>query len=84
VSTDKRMWEQWKDWRLEDKATLTEQNEKKLADAITKYLIGDRRAAVRQLAVLSTKLDIEVDQDNYNQQYGDTRKAILKVLKRIM
>ena len=84
MSTDKRMWEQWKDWRLEDKATLTEQNEKKLADAITKYLIGDRRAAVRQLAVLASKVDVEVDQDNYNQQYSDTNKAILKVLKRIM
>ncbi len=77
MSTDKRMWEQWKDWRFEDKATLTEQTEKKLADAITRYLIGDRRAAVRQLAVLSSKIDVEVDQDNYNQQYSDTNKAIL-------
>ena len=84
MSTDKRMWEQWKDWRLEDKATLTEQNEKKLADIFTRYLIGDRKAAVRQLAALSSKVDVDIDQDNYNQQYGDTYTAILKVLKRIM
>ena len=84
MSTDKKMWEQWKDWRFEDKATLTEQTAQQLADAMTRYLIGDRKAAVRQLAVLSSKIDVEVDQDNYNQQYSDTNKAILKVLKRIM
>ncbi len=56
----------------------------KLADAITRYLIGDRKQAVRQLAMLASKIDVEVDQDNYNQQYGDTHRAILKVLKRIM
>ena len=84
MSTDKRMWEQWKDWRFEDKATLTEQTAQQLADAMTRYLIGDRKAAVRQLASLSSKIVVEVNQDNYNQQYGDTHKAILKVLKRIM
>ena len=84
MSTDKRMWEQWKDWRLEDKATQTDQTAQQLADAMTRYLIGDRKAAVRQLAALSSKVDVEVDQDNYNQQYSDTNKAILKVLKRIM
>ena len=84
MSTDKRMWEQWKDWRFEDKDTLTEQNAQQLADAMTRYLIGDRKAAVRQLASLSSKIVVEVNQDNYNQQYGDTHKAILKVLKRIM
>ena len=84
MSTDKRMWEQWKDWRFEDKATLTEQTAQQLADAMTRYLIGDRKAAVRQLAVLSSKIDVEVDQDNYNQQYSDTHRAILKVLKLVM
>tara|TARA_R110002020_G_scaffold49487_1_gene140758 strand:- start:390 stop:644 length:255 start_codon:yes stop_codon:yes gene_type:complete len=84
VSTDKRMWEQWKDWRFEDKETLTEQTAQQLADAITRYLIGDRKAAVRQLATMASKIDVEIDQDNYNQQYGDTHRAILKVLKRIM
>jgi uncharacterized protein (DUF2164 family) len=84
MANDRRMWEQWKDWRFEDKKTLTEQTEKKLADAITRYLIGDRKTAIRQLAMLASKIDVEVDQDNYNQQYGDTHRAILKVLKRIM
>jgi hypothetical protein len=84
MSTDKRMWEQWKDWRFEDKATLTEQTAQQLADAMTRYLIGDRKAAIRQLAALSSKIDVDVDQDNYNQQYSDTHRAILKVLKRIM
>ena len=84
MSTDKRMWEQWKDWRLEDKATLTEQTAQQVADAMTCYLIGDRKAAVRQLVSLSSKIEIEENKDNYNQQYGDTHKAILKVLKRIM
>ena len=84
MSTDKRMWEQWKDWRFEDKETLTEQTAQQLADAITRYLIGDRKAAVRQLATMASKIDVEIDQDNYNQQYGDTHRAILKVLKRIM
>ena len=56
MSTDKRMWEQWKDWRFEDKDTLTEQNAQQLADAMTRYLIGDRKAAVRQLASLSSKI----------------------------
>jgi hypothetical protein len=27
---------------------------------------------------------VEIDQDSYNQQYSDTHRAILKVLKRIM
>jgi len=84
VSTDKRMWEQWKDWRLEDKATLTEQTAQQVADAMTRYLIGDRKAAIRQLASLSSKIDIEENKDNHNQQYGDTHRAILKVLKGIM
>jgi len=84
VSSDKRMWEQWKDWRLEDKATLTEQTAQQIADAMTSYLIGDRKAAVRQLASLSSKIDIKENKDNYNQQYSDTHRAILKVLKRIM
>ena len=84
MSTDKRMWEQWKDWRLEDKTTLTEQTAQQVADAMTRYLIGDRKAAVRQLASLSSKIDIKENKDNYNQQYGDIHKAILKVLKRIM
>ncbi len=84
MSSDKRMWEQWKDWRLEDKATLTEQTAQQIADAMTSYLIGDRKAAVRQLASLSSKIDIKENKDNYNQQYSDTHRAILKVLKRIM
>jgi len=63
---------------------ITEQMDKKLADAITRYLIGDRKQAVRQLAMLASKIDVEVDQDNYNSQYSDTHRAILKVLKRIM
>ena len=84
MSTDKRMWEQWKDWRFEDKETLTEQTAQQLADAMTRYLIGDRKQAVRQLATMASKIDVEIDQDNYNQQYGDTHRAILKVLKRIM
>ena len=84
MANDRKMWEQWKDWRFEDKKTLTEQTEKKLADAITRYLIGDRKQAVRQLATMASKIDVEIDQDNYNQQYGDTHRAILKVLKRIM
>jgi hypothetical protein len=33
---------------------------------------------------MASKIDVEIDQDNYNQQYGDTHRAILKVLKRIM
>ena len=84
MSTDKRMWEQWKDWRFEDKETLTEQTAQQLADAMTRYLIGDRKQAVRQLAMLASKIDVEIDQDNYNSQYSDTHRAILKVLKRIM
>jgi len=84
MANDRRMWEQWKDWRFEDKKTLTEQTEKKLADAITRYLIGDRKQAVRQLAMLASKIDVEVDQDNYNSQYSDTYRAILRVLKRMM
>ena len=63
---------------------ITEQMDKKLADVITRYLIGDRKQAVRQLAMLASKIDVEVDQDNYNSQYSDTHRAILKVLKRIM
>jgi proteasome assembly chaperone (PAC2) family protein len=84
MSSDKRMWDRWKDWRFEDKATLSEQTAQQLADAMTRYLIEDSKAAVRQLAALSSKIDIEVDQDNYNKQYGDTHRAILKVLKGIM
>ncbi len=84
MSTDKRMWEQWQDWRFEDKETLTEQTAQQLADAITTYLIGNRKTAIRQLATMASKIDVEIDQDNYNQQYGDTHRAILKVLKRIM
>ena len=64
--------------------SIQEQTAQQLADAMTRYLIGDRKAAVRQLASLSSKIVVEVNQDNYYQQYGDTHKAILKVLKRIM
>jgi len=67
-----------------DKPVVTEQMDKKLADAMTRYLIGDRKQAVRQLAMLASKIDVEIDQDSYNQQYSDTHRAILKVLKRIM
>ena len=63
---------------------ITEQMDKKLADAMTRYLIGDRKQAVRQLAMLASKIDVEIDQANYNSQYSDTHRAILKVLKRIM
>jgi len=84
MSTDKRMWDRWKDWRFEDKATLSEQTAQQLADAMTRYLIEDSKAAVRQLAALSTKIDVDIDQDNYNKQYSDTYNALLKVLKRIM
>ena len=68
----------------ENKPVVTEQMEKKVADAITRYLIGDRKQAIRQLAMLASKIDVEVDQDNYNSQYGDTHRAIMKVLKRVM
>ena len=65
-------------------SVITEQMEKKVADAMTRYLIGDRKQAIRQLAMLASKIDVEVDRDNYNSQYGDTHKAILRVLKRMM
>ena len=55
-----------------------------LADVLTRYLIGDRNAAIKQLVRISRKIEVDVDQDNYNQQYSDTHRAILKVLKRIM
>mgnify|MGYP001188366691 FL=1 len=67
-----------------EEAVITEQMEKKLADAMTRYLIGDRKQAVRQLAMLASKINVEVDQDNYNSQYSDTHRAILRVLKRMM
>ncbi|MBC8422082.1 MAG: hypothetical protein H8E03_01525 [Pelagibacteraceae bacterium] len=70
--------------RIIKEELLTEQVEKKLADAITRYLIGDKKSALKQLVMLSGKVNAEIDQDNYNQQYGDTYNGILKVLKRIM
>ena len=57
---------------------------KKVADAMTRYLIGDRKQAVRQLAMLASKINVDIDQDNYNSQYSDTHRAILRVLKRMM
>ena len=65
-------------------SVITEQMEKKVADAMTRYLIGDRKKALRQLAMLASKLNIDIDQERYNSQYGDTHKAILRVLKRVM
>ena len=70
--------------RIIKEELLSEQVEKKLADAITRYLIGDKKSALKQLVMLSGKVNAEIDQDNYNQQYGDTYNGILKVLKRIM
>jgi hypothetical protein len=58
--------------------------EKKVADAMTRYLIGDRKQALRQLAMLASKLNVDIDQERYNSQYGDTHRAILRVLKRVM
>ena len=55
-----------------------------LADVLTRYLIGDRNAAIKQLVRISRKIEVDIDQDNYNQQFSDTHRAILKVLKRIM
>ena len=65
-------------------SVITEQMEKKVADAMTRYLIGDRKQAVRQLAMLASKINVDIDQERYNSQYGDTNRAILKVLKRVM
>mgnify|MGYP003153558736 FL=1 len=68
----------------ENKPVVTEQMEKKVADAMTRYLIGDRKQAVRQLAMLASKINVDIDQERYNSQYGDTHRAIMKVLKRVM
>jgi len=65
-------------------SVITEQMEKKVADAMTRYLIGDRKQALRQLAMLASKLNVDIDQERYNSQYGDTHRAILRVLKRVM
>ena len=62
-----------------DKTVVTEQTEKKVADAITRYLIGDRKQAIRQLAMLASKINVDIDQERYNSQYGDTHRAIMKV-----
>ena len=44
MANDRRMWEQWKDWRFEDKKTLTEQTEKKLADTeVKRREVANRR-----------------------------------------
>jgi hypothetical protein len=51
---------------------------------MTRFLLGDRKKAIRQLAMMASKIDVEVDKDNYNSQYSDTNRAILKVLKRVM
>ena len=67
-----------------NKPVVTEQMEKKVADAMTRYLIGDRKQAIRQLAMLASKINVDIDQERYNSQYGDTNRAILKVLKRVM
>ena len=67
-----------------DKTVVTEQMDKKLADVMTRFLLGDRKKAIRQLAMMASKIDVEVDKDNYNSQYSDTNRAILKVLKRVM
>ena len=67
-----------------DKTVVTEQMEKKVADAMTRYLIGDRKQAIRQLAMLASKINVDIDQERYNSQYGDTNRAILQVLKRVM
>ena len=67
-----------------NKPVVTEQMEKKVADAMTRYLIGDRKQAIRQLAMLASKINVDIDQDNYNSQYSDTHRAILRVLKRMM
>ena len=49
-----------------------------------RFLLGNRKKAIRQLAMMASKIDVEVDKDNYNSQYSDTNRAILKVLKRVM
>jgi len=67
----------------EKKPVVTEQIEKKVADAMTRYLIGDRKQAVRQLAMLASKINVDIDQERYNSQYGDTHRAIMKVFKRV-
>jgi|TARA_R110002020_G_scaffold455838_1_gene672062 hypothetical protein len=67
-----------------EKPLIIEQMDKKLADVLTRFLLGDRNAALRQLVQISRKIDVDVDQANYNSQYSDTHRAILKVLKRIM
>ena len=67
-----------------DKTVVTEQTDKKVADAITRYLIGDRKQAIRQLAMLASKINVDIDQERYNSQYSDTHRAIMKVLKRVM
>ena len=46
--------------------------------------IGDRKKAIRQLAMLASKINVDIDQERYNSQYGDTHRAIMKVLKRVM
>ena len=63
---------------------LFTQTDKKVADAITRYLIGDRKQAIRQLAMLASKINVDIDQERYNSQYSDTHRAIMKVLKRVM
>ena len=67
-----------------EKPLIIEQMDKKLADVMTRFLLGDRKKAIRQLAMMASKIDVEVDKDNYNSQYSDTNRAILKVLKRVM
>lgn len=57
---------------------------KQVADAMTRYLLGDKKTAIAQLTKLQNKdlgMDVESGSKEYNTQYTETYKKILQAIK---
>jgi len=83
---DRQIYEmnkKWREYRLEEtKEPITEGVKNELADVMTRYLLGNRKTAVKQLEKLSKKFDAEggMDQEYYGYVYTQFLRVINKVV----
>ncbi len=63
----------------------SDRNWKYIADAYTRFLLGDRKAAIKLLSKFTDtdlNLSIESDSKEYNKQWARVFKGILEVIER--
>ncbi|MBC8428283.1 hypothetical protein H8D04_00225 [bacterium] len=83
---DRQIYEmnkKWREYRLEeDKEPITEGVKNELADVMTRYLLGNKKTAVKQLERLRKKFNAEggMDQEYYGYVYTQFLKVINKVV----